>query len=84
MSQQALIGKQLSPLQSPEDTDDDGSKVVSHQLPTSSHITDPGSRIEFLERNLQYIQQQHQLTLVDLHDEINRLQQENTGVIKFI
>ncbi|CAF0802038.1 unnamed protein product [Adineta ricciae] len=38
---------------------------------------DPRSRIELLERNLRYVQQQHEITLVDLHNEISKLQQEN-------
>lgn len=40
------------------------------------------SRIELFERNLRYIQQQHEITLIDLHNEINRLQQENKGIHK--
>ena len=87
MSQQALIDKHLSTLQSPEDANNDISQVVSQHLPNSSSsepVTDPESRIEFLERSLQYIQQKHESTLVDLHNEINRLQQENTGFNKFI
>ena len=38
---------------------------------------DPRSRVELLERNLRYVQQQHELTLADLHKEISRLQEEN-------
>ncbi|UJR27643.1 hypothetical protein I4U23_008924 [Adineta vaga] len=38
---------------------------------------DPRSRIELLERNLRYVQNQHEITLVDLHNEITKLQQEN-------
>ena len=38
---------------------------------------DPRSRVELLERNLRYVQQQHELTLADLHNEISRLQDEN-------
>ena len=38
---------------------------------------DPRSRVELLERNLRYVQQQHELTLADLHNEISRLQEEN-------
>ena len=40
---------------------------------------DPRSRIELLERNLRYVQQKHEKTLVDLHNEISKLQHENRG-----
>jgi hypothetical protein len=76
MSQQVFVDEHLSSPQSPEgiDDDDDMPKVASH-------IVDSNSRNELLERNLRYIQQQHELTLIDLHNEINRLQQENKGII---
>jgi hypothetical protein len=45
-----------------------------------SQVIDSDSRVELLERNLRYIQQQHEIILVDLHSEINRLQQENKGI----
>ncbi len=67
MTEQTNINKHLST--SSEDIDD-------------NNKIDPDSRIEFLERNLHYIQQQHETTLFDLHNEINRLQQENKGIDK--
>ncbi|CAF1685574.1 unnamed protein product, partial [Didymodactylos carnosus] len=45
--------------------------------PSPTPTVDPRSRVELLERNLRYVQQQHEITLSDLHNEINRLQQEN-------
>jgi hypothetical protein len=47
--------------------------------PSPTPAVDPRSRVELLERNLRYVQQQHEITLFDLHNEINRLQQENRG-----
>jgi hypothetical protein len=75
MSQQVFVDEHLSSPQSPEGIDDDDMPKVA------SHIVDSNSRNELLERNLRYIQQQHELTLIDLHNEINRLQQENKGII---
>ncbi|CAF1277196.1 unnamed protein product [Adineta steineri] len=49
------------------------SSTVSSPTPT----VDPRSRIDLLERNLRYVQQQHEITLADLHSEINKLQNEN-------
>ncbi len=76
MSQQVFVDEHLSSPQSPEGIDDDD------MLKVASHIVDSDSRVELLERNLRYIQQQHELTLIDLHNEINRLQQENKGINK--
>ncbi|CAF2736724.1 unnamed protein product [Rotaria sp. Silwood2] len=45
--------------------------------PSPTPIVDPRSRVELLERNLRYVQQQHEITLNDLHSEISRLQEEN-------
>ena len=47
--------------------------------PSPTPTVDPRSRVELLERNLRYVQQQHEITLTDLHREISRLQQENRG-----
>ena len=47
--------------------------------PSPTPTVDPRSRVELLERNLRYIQQQHEITLNDLHSEISRLQEENRG-----
>lgn len=54
--------------------------------PSSTPIptVDPRSRVELLERNLRYVQQQHETTLIDLHREISRLQQENRGELFFL
>jgi hypothetical protein len=74
MNQQILDDDEhRSSVQSPQDIDDDVSKAASHTV-------DHDSRVELLERNLRYIQQQHEVILVDLHHEINRLQQENRGI----
>ena len=56
--------------------------TANTSLTTSSPAPpiDPRSRIELLERNLRYVQQQHEITLVDLHNEISKLQQENRGM----
>ncbi|CAF0871756.1 unnamed protein product [Didymodactylos carnosus] len=43
---------------------------------------DPRQRIDHLERNIKYIQQQHEHTLQDLHNEVDRLQQENRGMYR--
>lgn len=43
----------------------------------SEEVVDSKTNIELLERNLRYIQEQHECTLSDLHQEINRLQTEN-------
>lgn len=48
--------------------------------PSPTPTVDPRSRVELLERNLRYVQQQHEMTLADLHNEISRLQKENRGV----
>ncbi|CAF1171788.1 unnamed protein product [Rotaria sp. Silwood1] len=89
MTQHVFTDKHQSSRRSSDNLDDDRSKVLSHHLPKSSNIVDknnsslsgtinePGSRIEFLERNLRYIQEQQEIVLVDLHNEISRLQQEN-------
>jgi hypothetical protein len=47
--------------------------------PSPTPTVDPRSRVELLERNLRYVQQQHEITLADLHREISRLQEENRG-----
>ena len=52
--------------------------------PTPTPTVDPRSRVELLERNLRYVQQQHEITLNDLHMEINRLQEENRGDVEAI
>ncbi|CAF3765903.1 unnamed protein product [Rotaria sp. Silwood1] len=95
MTQHVFTDKHQSSRRSSDNLDDDRSKVLSHHLPKSSNIVDknnsslsetinePGSRIEFLERNLRYIQEQQEIVLVDLHNEISRLQQENRGFNKF-
>ena len=62
-----------------------GSEVTTDASPTASLSTpavDPRSRIELLERNLRYVQQQHDMTLADLHTEIDKLQHENRGTIR--
>ena len=59
-----------------------GDEVTVHSPPTATSPTptvDPRSRVELLERNLRYVQQQHEITLADLHYEISRLQEENRG-----
>ena len=50
--------------------------------PTSTPTVDPRSRVDLLERNLRYVQQQHEMTLNDLHLEIDRLQEENRGEVE--
>jgi hypothetical protein len=65
MTEKVLLDEHRSTPQSSEDVE------RSHQ------VVDSDSRIELLERNLRYIQQQHEITLADLHNEIHRLQQEN-------
>ena len=89
MTQQILIDKHLSSLQVSENTTEaalHSSPATSHilvdknNLPSSETDVDSDSRVELLERSLHYIQQQHNITLVDLHNEINRLQQENKGI----
>lgn len=59
--------------------------INSSSSPTQSPtpMVDPRSRVELLERNLRYVQQQHEITLVDLHNEISRLQKENRGLFIF-
>ena len=47
--------------------------------PPPAPTVDPRARVELLERNLRYVQQQHETTLKDLHQEISRLQEENRG-----
>jgi len=59
-----------------------GDETTIHSASTTPSPTptvDPRSRVELLERNLRYVQQQHEITLADLHNEISRLQQENRG-----
>jgi hypothetical protein len=61
-----------------------GDEIVTNSPSTTPSPTpipnvDPRSRVELLERNLRYVQQQHEITLADLHNEISRLQQENRG-----
>ncbi len=55
---------------------------TSSSTPSPAPTVDPRSRIDLLERNLRYVQQQHEITLADLHNEISILQHENRG--KFI
>ena len=96
MSQHASVDERLSSSQTSDDNlDADLLKSISYQSPNTSHIidkngsslsqsiVDPSSRTELLERNILYIQQQHEAVLIDLHDEISRLRQENEGVHKF-
>jgi hypothetical protein len=64
MTEKVLVDEQQLTPQLSEDVD-------------RSQVMDSDSRVELLERNLRYIQQQHEITLNDLHNEINRLQQEN-------
>lgn len=58
---------------------DEGRSNSPSTTPSPTPTVDPRSRVELLERNLRYVQQQHEITLIDLHNEINRLQQENRG-----
>lgn len=60
-------------------TGDEGNYNSHSASPSPTPTVDPRSRVELLERNLRYVQQQHEITLNDLHNEINRLQQENRG-----
>lgn len=60
-------------------TGDEGTFNSHSSSPSPTPTVDPRSRVELLERNLRYVQQQHEITLNDLHNEINRLQQENRG-----
>jgi len=63
-------------------TDDEPTINSSSTTPSPTPTVDPRSRVELLERNLRYVQQQHEITLADLHNEISRLQEENRG--KFV
>ncbi|CAF0822869.1 unnamed protein product [Rotaria sordida] len=58
-------------------TNDEIRIISPSTTPSPTPTVDPRSRVELLERNLRYVQQQHEITLSDLHNEINRLQQEN-------
>lgn len=60
-------------------TGDEGTFNTHSSSPSPTPTVDPRSRVELLERNLRYVQQQHEITLNDLHNEINRLHQENRG-----
>ncbi|CAF3322434.1 unnamed protein product [Rotaria socialis] len=89
MTQNVLIDEHQSSRQLSRHVSDDVSKTMAHHVPISSRSVnkynpslsestlEPISRIDFLERNLRYIQEQQGIVLVDLHDEITRLQQEN-------
>lgn len=63
-------------------TNDEITINSSSTTPSPTPAVDPRSRVELLERNLRYVQQQHEMTLNDLHNEIARLQQENRGKFK--
>jgi len=63
-------------------TGDEPTIDSSSTTPSPTPTVDPRSRVELLERNLRYVQQQHEITLADLHNEISRLQEENRG--KFV
>ncbi|CAF0914462.1 unnamed protein product [Didymodactylos carnosus] len=66
--------------QSQETTDSSPSSQYYEQQSDFSPFSpsiDPRQRIDHLERNIKYIQQQHEQTLQDLHHEVDRLQQEN-------
>ncbi|CAF2110267.1 unnamed protein product [Rotaria magnacalcarata] len=56
---------------------DEATVKSSSTTPSPTPTVDPRSRVELLERNLRYVQHQHEITLNDLHNEIARLQQEN-------
>ncbi|CAF3436152.1 unnamed protein product [Rotaria socialis] len=56
---------------------DEATIKSSSTTPSPTPTVDPRSRVELLERNLRYVQHQHEITLNDLHNEIARLQQEN-------
>ncbi|CAM2719911.1 unnamed protein product [Rotaria socialis] len=58
---------------------DEATIKSSSTTPSPTPTVDPRSRVELLERNLRYVQHQHEITLNDLHNEIARLQQENRG-----
>ncbi|CAF5043105.1 unnamed protein product, partial [Rotaria magnacalcarata] len=89
MTQNVLIDEHQSSRQLSRHVSDDVSKTMAHHVPISSRSVnkynsslsgstlEPTSRIDFLERNLHYIQEQQGIVLADLHDEITRLQQEN-------
>lgn len=66
-------------------SNEEGMTVSPSATPSSTPTptVDPRSRVELLERNLRYIQQQHEITLKDLHSEISRLQEENRGKIRY-
>lgn len=42
-------------------------------------VQEPPSRIEQLEKNIIFLKQQHRETLQQLHEEIERLKNENRG-----
>ncbi|CAF3999467.1 unnamed protein product [Rotaria sordida] len=87
MTQYAFTDKRQSFRRSFADNIDDdisktkskSSRIIDKNNSSSSPESniEPGSRIEFLERNLRYIQEQQETVLIDLHNEISRLQQEN-------
>ncbi|CAF0829487.1 unnamed protein product [Rotaria sp. Silwood1] len=58
-------------------TGDETRIITPSTTPSPTLMVDPRSRVELLERNLRYVQQQHEITLNDLHNEISRLQEEN-------
>ena len=60
-------------------TGDEPAANSSSTTPSPTPNVDLRSRVELLERNLCYVQQQHEIILNDLHKEISRLQQENRG-----
>ncbi len=43
----------------------------------------PRLRVDHLEKSLQFLQQQHQDVLANLHEEIDRLKRENKGIKPF-
>jgi hypothetical protein len=73
-----IIKKNASLSTSMDDSSMNASVTTS---PPSSLIptVDPRSRVDLLEKNLRYVQQQHEITLNDLHREMSRLQAENRG-----
>ncbi|XP_055009958.1 coiled-coil domain-containing protein 74B [Boleophthalmus pectinirostris] len=68
-------GIQLEPLR-PGPPEDRGSVMRAHSPEEGSH-TDPDPRVASLQRNIQFLQQQHQDTLGKLHTEIEYLRREN-------
>ncbi|XP_049595270.1 coiled-coil domain-containing protein 74B isoform X1 [Syngnathus scovelli] len=75
-SSRRLPGNRLQPLPALPPGDREGSRSTARSTVGSSHV-DTDNRVASLQRNIEFLEQQHKETLQKLHEEVDLLRREN-------